>query len=477
MNQPDMRKNFIYSYVYQILNIIIPIVTAPYLSRILGVEAIGIQSYVSSVQQYFIMFAMLGTLSYGSREVAIKRTDIYACSKLFWEIEIMVISTTAVTLFIWGIICAFSVNYSVYYKILTIGIIAVLFDITWFFNGIEQFRLIVIRNMIFKVIELACIFLFIKSSEDILGYICIVSVISLLSNISLWIFVKKYLIKIPICDLKIRKHFRETVIYFIPTVASSIYTVLDKVFLGVITNDAVQNGYYQQAQKIVDLAKSVVFTSINSVVGVRNAFLFSQGKQDEIHNKIKKSLNFIFVMGFGCCFGIMGIAKTFVPFFFGTGYDGVVDLLYLFSPIIVIIGISNCLGMQYYTPCGKRRESTKYLLFGAGINIILNLMLIPKFEAKGAAVASVVAEIVIAILYIKNSGGYGEPKVIFQLGYKKMIAGMVMFGILYFLNEIQWNGLAVLLLQFFVGVCVYIIMLIILRDRDFFQYFIKGKRR
>lgn len=152
-------------------------------------------------------------------------------------------------------------------------------------------------------------------------------------------------------------------------------------------------------------------------------------------------------MGFACCFGITGIAKTFVPLFFGAGYEPVVNLLYVFSAIIVIIGISNCLGSQYYTPCGKRRESTKYLITGS----FSNLVLIPRLGAKGAAIASVIAEFIISALYIKFSSGYGNISMLFRTENKKMFAGMLMFIIVFFFNELQFNSLFIVVLQIVIG--------------------------
>lgn len=268
---------------------------------------------------------------------------------------------------------------------------------------------------------------------------------------SLWPYVKQYLTRVKWKELTFKNHFKETLVYFIPTIATSIYTVLDKTLLGLITNDAAQNGYYQQAEKIINLSKGIVFTAINSVVGVRNAYLFEEKRFDEMHKKIEMSFNFIFIMGFACCFGITGIAKTFVPLFFGAGYEPVVNLLYVFSPIIVIIRISNCLGSQYYTPCGKRRESTKYLITGAFSNLALNLVLIPRLGAKGAAIASVIAEFIISALYIKFSSGYGNISMLFRTENKKMFAGMLMFIIVFFFSELQFNSLFIVVLQIVIG--------------------------
>lgn len=464
MAQKSIKTNFIYSTAYQILNVITPFITAPYISRVLGAEGIGIQSFTASIQQYFLMFAMLGTLSYGAREISMNRDNSYMRSKLFWEIELMIIGTTCAALAGWGCLIMSGSRYRIYYMVLTIGIFAGVFDISWFFNGMEEFKLTVIRNTIFKILGILCLFVFIKSQKDLLLYIFIMALSTLLANLSLWPYMRRYLVKVEIKELSVKRHFRETLIYFIPTIATSVYTVLDKTLLGLITDSASQNGYYQQAEKIINLAKSIVFTSINAVVGVRNSYLFAAKKFDEIRQRIETSFHFIFFMGFGCCFGIMGIAKSFVPLFFGAGYEPVTGLLYIFSPIIVIIGISNCLGAQYYTPCGKRKESAKYLIVGSVVNLCFNLALIPKFNAIGAAVASVIAETIISILYVKFSDGYGSMKLLIRTGLKKMIAGVFMFGVVFCMNGMQINIIMKLFLQVMLGGTVYVFLLLVLKD-------------
>lgn len=462
--QPSIKKNFLYSSAYQILNVLVPVLTAPYVSRVLGADGIGIQSYTQSIQQYFLIFAALGTLSYGAREISMNRDDLYKRSKLFWEIELMVVGTTFLALLGWLALVLCSSKYKTYYFVLTIGIFAGMFDISWFFNGIEQFKLTVIRNSVFKIIGVICLFVFIKSREDLTLYILIQMISSFLSNLSLWPYLKRYLVKVNPKEFEFRRHFHETFIYFIPTIATSIYTVLDKTLIGLITDNASQNGYYQQAEKIINLAKSVVFTAINSVVGVRNSYLFSEKRYEEIHDKIKQSFNFIFFAGFACCFGIMGVARTFVPLFFGPGYAPVVELLYIFSPIIVIIGVSNCLGSQYYTPCGKRKRSAFFLIVGSVINLCLNLVLIPKYGAYGAAIASLFAESVISTLYVKYSNGYGRVRLLIETGAKKLIAGAGMFFVVCFMNRLQMNSLMLFFLEVMVGAVVYGLLLLFLRD-------------
>lgn len=462
--QPSIKKNFIYSTAYQILSVLTPFITAPYISRVLGAEQIGIQSYTQSLQQYFVMFAALGTITYGSRIISMNRDDPYKRSKLFWEIELMVVGTTMAALVGWIALIINSAKYKVYYEVLSIGIFSSLLDISWFFNGMEQFGLTVTRNAIFKILGVVLLFLFIKGPDDLLLYVFILMTSTFLSNLTLWPYMRKFLVRVNLKDLNVWRHLPETFVYFIPTIATSVYTVLDKTLLGLITDDAAQNGYYQQAEKIINLAKSMVFTAINSVVGVRNSYLFSEKRFDEIRNKIEMSFNFIFLMGFACCFGIIGVAKSFVPFFFGNGYEPVTELLYIFSPIIVIIGVSNCLGAQYYTPVGKRKQSTVYLIVGSIVNLGMNLILIPSFGAKGAAVASVFAELIISYLYAKNCNEFFSNSIILRCGLKKLIAGIGMGVVVYRMNYMNLNPFLLLICQIALGAVVYLGELWVLRD-------------
>ncbi len=463
-NKPSVKKNIIYSTLYQIFNVIIPFITAPYIARVLGAYGNGIQSFTTSNQSYFLLFSTLGTLTYGAREISMNREDPYKRSKLFWEIELMTVGTSLVTLGAWGIFIIINNKYRIYYMVLTIGIFASLFDITWFFNGIEAFKLTVIRNVIFKIIGAICLFVFIKTDDDLLLYVLITSIITLLSSLSMWPYMKKYLVKVNPNDFQFKNHFHETVVYFIPTIATSIYTVLDRTLIGVITQDMYENGYYQQAEKIISVAKSVVYTAINSVMGVRIAYLYAERKFEEIHKRISNSLNYIFFMGFACTFGIAGIAKTFIPLYLGSGYGKVEPLLYIFCPIIVIIGVSNCLGNQFYTPCGRRSQSAKFIIAGSVTNFILNLLLIPSFKAIGAAIASLIAELLITTLYIHYSGNFGNIKLLYKIGKKKMIAGMIMFIPVFLLNRFHINPMCIVFLQLCIGALVYILVLIVLED-------------
>lgn len=465
MKKISIKENFIYSTFFQIFNVIIPFITAPYLSRVLGPESIGIQSYTSAIQGYFSLFAALGTATYGAREIARNRDNRKEYSRLFWEIELMTVITTGICLIVWFLFIVISQEYKVYYIVLTMSILATMFDISWFFSGLEQFKFLVLRNTGIKVLSIVCMFSFVKDSEDVVIYMVIVSLSSLLSSLVTWTYLPVYIEKVSIRSLKVLGHFRETIVYFIPTIATSVYTMLDKTLIGLITQDMSENGYYDQAGKIINIAKSVVFTAINSVVGVRISYLFAENKIEEIHRRIRNSMNYIIFAGVGCAFGLLAVSERFIPIFLGTGYEKVVTLLYIFSPVVLIIGISNCLGSHYYTPSGKRAQSAKYIIAGAVVNFFLNTILIPRLASYGAAIATVLAETLITILYVRFCDSYVTGRDLLIWGYKKVLAGITMFIIIVFLGKaVRGSEIFILALQVVTGIGIYIITLLVLKD-------------
>ena len=413
--QPSLKKNIAISTLYQILLIILPIVTAPYIARVLGPDQSGVYDYTTSIMTYFAMFAALGTASYGVREIARVRDDAAMRSKLFWEIELMTVMTSSVCIVVWFIFIALTPQYKTIYLVLTMGLLSTMFDISWFFAGMEQFKYTVTKNAACKLIGVILMFLFVKKQEDLLLYVIIIISSTMIGNLSMWLYVPRFVEKVDFRTLTFRKHFHETLIYFVPTVATSVYTVLDRTLIGVITKNKAENGCYHYAMQIVNMMKALTFSSLNMVLGSRLSFLFAEKKYDEIKEKIADSTNYILFMGIGICFGMIGVAKRFVPVFLGAGYDRVVTMLILMSPIVIIIGISNCLGSQYFTPAGYRKLSARYIIIGAVVNLLLNLVLIPKFWGYGAIVASLIAEGAITVLYLKNCNGYLRVSTIIKL--------------------------------------------------------------
>ena len=463
--KPNLKTNYIYRLLYDVLTVITPFITTPYVSRVLGADNIGIYSAVTAFITYFTLCAALGTMSYGTREISRQRDDAYQSSKTFLEIELMSILTSLICIVGWCLVIAFSKDYRYYYLASLPLLLSTMFDISWFFMGFEKVKYLVVRNSFCKLASIVLLFLLVKTREDLLIYILINSVVQLVGNLSMWTYLPKMLVRVDVKTLHLKRHFRETIVYFIPTVATSIYTVLDKSLIKLITNDDFQNGYYEQATKVINIVKNLVFTSVNAVLGARISYLFKNNQADEIKDKIRKSLDFIMFLGFAAVFGIIGVARNFVPLFFGEGYEQVIPLLYVMCPIVLIVGVSNCLGSQYYTPSGKRAQSTKYLIAGSIVNLFLNLLLIPFYGAIGATIGSIFAELSITILYVRNCDGFLTAPTIFSISWKKLIAGICMCCVVYLLGTLHnLNQILVVALQVIGGGIVYIALLLAMRD-------------
>lgn len=473
----SIRKNYIYNTLYQILTLIIPFITAPYISRVLGSNGVGIYAFVNSVVTYFTLFAALGTFSYGQREISMHRNHPEETSRLFWEIEILSITTTGIALIAWIIWIFISTQYTVYYQVLTMSVVAVAFDISWYFSGLENFRYIVIRNSIVKLAGMILLFLFVKNKNDTLLYVGIMSATGLLGNISMWTYLPKMLTKVDIKTLHpFKVHLKQTFAYFIPTIATSVYTVLDKTMIGIITHSGSENGYYEQATKIIRVAETLLF-SLNTVMSSRQSYLFSEGKTAEIKEKITKSFEYLFGLAIPFMFGIIAVAGNFVQWFYGPGYKPTIPILWIMSPLPLVICVSNILGSQYLTPSGQRVRSSKGIIAGAIVNFISNSLLIPRYGAKGAAAASVIAESVISIVYVQMSKEFISWKKIWQIAWKKLIAGFVMFWLIWFIGKNYNGNFMITVAQILLGATVYGIVLYFLKDMLVVEFYkmIRGR--
>lgn len=463
--KPSVRKNFLYRTLYEILVVICPLLTTPHITRTLGADGVGIYSHTSSLMTYFTLLAALGTVSYGSREIARHRDDKKEYSKLFWEIELMTVLSSLIAFLGWFVVIIVDQSYRIFYLALTPLLFSTMFDISWFFTGLEQIRSTVIKNSIVKLTGVVLIYLLVRKRDDILLYFLINTISMMLGSLSMWLYLPKILVKVDRNSLNIARHFKQTIVYFVPTIATSVYTVLDKTLIHMITGNDSLNGYYEEANKIVHLIRSVVFTSINHVVGSRISYLFAKGKTDEIKNRINRSMDYILLLGYGCTFGLVGVAANFVPLFLGDNFIASVELIYYMSPLIIIIGISNCLGNQYYTPSGRRSDSSKIIITGAVINLIFNCVLIPYLGAKGAIVGSLIAESVITYLYVRFSSGFMKWKFIWNNSWKRLISGCVMCAAVYFIGSIQVESrLLMMCIQIVSGVALYVLLLLLFQD-------------
>lgn len=464
MNKKSIAKNYIFNLVYQLLSIVLPLVTTPYLSRVLGAEPIGIYGYTISIVTYFILFGTLGISMYGQREIAYVQNDKNKQSKAFWEINIVRFITLPISMLIFYLSFCLNGDYQIYYRILLVYMISNMFDISWYLQGIEEFGKTVIRNIIVKALSLILIFVCVKTQNDLWKYLLIFSGAELLGNLTMWMYLPRYINKVEFKKLEIKKHIKPTITLFIPQIATQIYTVMDKTMVGLITNNMSEVGYYEQAQKIVKSALTVI-TSLGTVMSSRIANCYANNKKEEILANIEKSFNFVCFLGIPIVLGIIGISKNLVPWFYGDGYEKVVSLLIATSPIILAIGFSNVTGLQYLVPIGKQKEYTKSVTIGALSNLILNIILIKLFQSIGAAIASVISEIFVFAVQYYYIRDIIKIRRIAQISCKYLISGFVMLGILVITQVMMIPSAMNTVIQIILGAIIYILILIILKDK------------
>lgn len=470
MKQKKLIKNYIYNTSYQILVLLAPLVTTPYVSRVLGVTNIGIFQYTQSIATYFVLLGAVGTTIYGQREVAYLQDNVLERSKVFWEVESFRIVTSLIFTLLYFVLFTRQGVYKEIYRILGIEVVATAFDISWFFMGLENFKLTVLRNTIIKLTGVICVFLFVKKPEDLLIYTLCMSLPILIGNISLWFALRKYLVHCNYTLLEllsgIGKRVKPILVLFVPQIAMDVYLFLDKTMIGKLAYKIDEVGYYSQAQRIVKVVLTIV-TSLGTVMLPTMANLFSKGDQEGIVKSIKIAFEFIYMLSFALMFGLCAIAPRFVPIFFGKGYDPVVLLMIIISPILVIIATSNVIGRQYLLPTNQQRTFTLSIISGAVVNFILNMLLIPLFNAVGASIATVIAELAVALVqmwYVRKQLPLVEcikPMI------RYCIIGAIMMVVIRGVGNLLGNGIVPMLMLIVVGMVVYIFELIITNDPMF----------
>lgn len=472
MQRKDVKRNYIYNAAYQVLLLVMPLIVAPYLSRVLGPDGVGRASYVESVVSYFTLFAVMGVSTYGQREISYVQDDKEKRSRVFWNTKVLGFCMSATAILVYIIFALLQKEQSSLYLILTLNLVAVFFDITWFFQGMEEFGKTVTRNAIFKVLQITYIFLFVKTKEDLPLYVLGLGLFTALGNLSLWLYLPRYVKKVKLSELRPFQKIRVVWSLFIPTIAVQIYTVLDKTMIGVITGNSFENGYYEQAIKTSWVLLAVV-TALGTAMAPHVGYHFGKGKIDEVRQMMYRSYRFVWFLGIPLCLGTVMAAGNFVPWFFGPGYDKVIQLLWILSVLIPVIGMTNVTGIQYFVPTQRQWLYTISVFVGAAVNFTLNMILIRYYGSVGAAIASVAAELsVTGTLFFLARKELSFWRVLKE-GIHYYIAGGVMVLALWPLCRRLSPSIRSTAMTVACGATVYFLTLLVERD-EFFLSNIRG---
>lgn len=394
----SLKKNIGYNFAYQLLILVLPLVTAPYLARVIGASGVGTYSYSYSIATYFVYFIKMGLDNYGNRAIAGCQDDPEKRSRVFWSIYAMQATCFVLAGSCYVAYClAFAGNIDVA-LLQGLYVLSALFDINWFFFGMEQFKLTVIRNTIVKTATAALVFLLVRDAGDTDVYIAIMSCGFLVSQVVLWPFLRRYVHFVRPTAREVIAHVKPNLVLFVPVIAISIYNTLSKIVLGYMAGE-VEVGYFENAAKITSVPTALV-TAIGTVMLPRTSALLAKGEVEQARAHTDKTLIAVMAFTAVAAFGIPMISRPFTLLFYGPGFDTTAEVLIVLCATVPLLGFGNVIRTQYLIPAKKDSVFLWSAVCGAVANFSVNIALIPTLGAVGSAWASVAAEAAVLVYQV-----------------------------------------------------------------------------
>ena len=451
------KRNFIYNLVYQLFILITPLITAPYISRVFGPEGVGVYSFNYSIATYFIYFCLLGINNYGVREIAKCKTNDER-NKIFWSIYFtqFVVSFVVLTIYLIYLL-SFNVDNKVIAACFIPYVFSGMIDINWFFFGTEKFAVTTIRNCVVKLLMIVCVFVFIRNGTDLWVYCLIISFSALLTQLIMWIsFFRVGKFKKP--DFKsFPNHLKGLLVLFVPVLAVSLYRIMDKIMLGFFsTKDFV--GYYENAEQIIGVPGTIT-TALGTAMLPRMTNMLATKKDTQFNGLFKNSVYFVEFICFPMAFGILAVSDAFIPLYFGEAFKHSSVILKILCLSFIFSSLASVLRTQYLIPKNKDKIYIGSVISGALVNLIINLILIPRFNAIGAAIGTVVANIVVALYQFAFV--YKEYKTVrcYSKGVPFLFFGFMMYLLVIGTsNFFNFDGFPLLITQVFIGIVSYLFL-------------------
>lgn len=474
MERKTLTSNFIFSLINQLLGVILPLITAPYVARVLGSIGNGQYSYAASIAQYFVVFSSLGFASYGQREIAKCEDNLEKRSKVFFEIFLMRLLPTLFSFLVFlflGVFDIFNISGFLLMFAVSINILAVAFDITFFFQGLEEFKLLAIRTIIIRIVLICAIFIFVKSEQDVWIYALCSAGSSLGANLIMRVSLRGRLKKINFKDMQFKRHIKPVLLLFIPNIAITLYTILDKTMINILTQGSQEykdysNGCYEQAYKINSL--SLIFiTVISPIFQSRNSILFARNDIKKIKDNISFATEYVWRLSLPIVCGFIVLSNNLTSWFFGSGYEDVPLLMIIMSPRFIFSGFIEVFTTQTLLVVGKEKYISISTWIAAIVNFVLNLILIGYIGAAGAAIATAICEFCnfLFVFVIAIRLNFMTLKRFFVSAIKPFIASILMLAIIFIVQLYRNYSIISFFVITILGVAIYAVVLLALRDK------------
>ena len=457
MKQDGLKKNFIYQFLYQVIILVLPLITAPYLTRVLGDSNLGVYTYTYSIAYYFVVIAMLGIARHGQRILAARRNDEELVRKTFWSLYFVhVIFSLISFLFYLGFAYLQDENRNIYF-IQSIYVFSALFDITWLFYGLENFKSVVIRNAFFRILETILIFIFVKNSDDLVVYTIIMTLSCCLSQVFLLPKAIKLVKPIKFSFQDAKEHLKPLLVLSITIIAVSLYTVFDKTLIGMMTNKE-NVAYYEYSDKIIRIPK-IIIGVIGTIMFPRACASASVQDYSSLKKYVNSSFKFAYFVGFGSIFGILAISDLFAVEYYGDNFAICGRVMSVMVPLILIVSLGDIVRTQILIPLHKDLEYTICVILIALFNIGLSIIFIYYFGIYGAVYGTICSEFVGLLIQFYLCRKYLDFLAIIKNIIPFLISGLIMYFAIYGIKSIINSSMLHLLIQVIIGGMSYLLLL------------------
>lgn len=466
MENVNIKKNIVFNLTYQILAIIIPVFLTPYLTRTLGSEGLGEYSYYYSWAYFFSVYSLLGINVYGNRSIAKVSNDKNKRTQIFWEIYILQFFAAIVGTIIYFFVFFVGNVFNFVGQIFIIYQLSSFFDINWFFFGIEKFKITITRNLILKTLTVLLVIVLVKNENDVYKYALIMATSTFIANLILFMQVKKFIfLPANLRDLNIKRHISSIFIFFIPTIAVSIYKTMDKIMLGTLTNN-IQVGFYEASERFLAIPTAFI-SSISTVMLPRVSNMIENSQEVLSVEYLSKSIKIVIMLVSPICFGIIAVSDVLVPIFMGPGFEECISILSIIMLCCPFLGIGQVLKTQYLIPHNMEREFNISVICGAVLNFFLNIILIPRFGAIGASIGTVAAEATVCLYqYIIVSHKLSIKKYIID-GFPYVLLSILMCIVVKFFCNIKTElSYIILLTKICAGCVIYLIGMFLIKIQN-----------
>lgn len=463
----SIKGNIVYTIANTFLGLIFPLITFPYISRVLQPEGVGLYNFYNAILGYVAMFANIGIALYATRLIARHRDDLYERSKITIEVFLLhclttLIASSAIFVLAWTVPRIY--EHQMLFFVMGTSIVLGPLSVNWFYQGVEEFKYITIRSLAIKALSMVLLLTFVKTHNDVIIY----AIISVLANIGNYFFNIAYLRKfislrgLRWSKLEVMRHLKPCLTLFVLHIVMSVYIHLDAIMLGFLQSDAAV-GYYAIPVRLSHIVLSII-ASIGTVLLPRLSYLLERGDIAGFNTLCRKAILFTMGISFPIMLGLITLAKPLIISAFGLNYTPSILVLQLLSPIVFFAAITNVLGIQILYPMGKERLVIYSTLGAAIVNFSLNCLLIPIYSYNGAAVATCVAEAIVLVLQLYLGRHYLPQNLFPPRLWRLGVAGGIMSLLVWSITLIAMPQWLHLLIGTAVGVASYFALLLWFKD-------------